>query len=666
MSTKVKGITIELSADVSGIESALKNVNKDAAATARELSSVNKSLKLNPQSVELLEQKQRLLATAIDQTTSKLSALKSAQAAVSQGMASGTNTQSQYDALTREISDTTNKLATLKSEQAATGAAFAQASGGVSAFQNGLTAVGNAAANVGAQTAGLSMAAGAAVGGLLALGLSAANDADELLTLAQQTGMSAERLQELKYASEGIDVPVETINTALTAMKRNLGRNEAAWKAIGVEVRKQSGEYKSIEQIFDETVGALGRINDETKRDIASMNIFGRSANELAGIIDDGGEKMRALGKAAHENGAIIPEEDLQKLASFNDKLGQMKMEVSVAGAEAAIPILEALEPIINVVAAAMRNFANVLQVLPQPVVTFATGVLLLIAALSPVAMVIAGVCSALNMLTTTLPMVGVAIGQLVNNASAAIAANPYVGVIIAIIAALALLVMAIVQVVSHLDEIKEVGSQAFAGIKSAVAPAANSISKIKDAAKSALSKIPDYVGQAVQGLSKLKEGAKEAIDGFKQAFSGLIGTVSGIGKQIMESFAEGISSAIGIVTSAVQELADAVDRVLGRTSVSAGMAGAQAGQSYASSFNSSASQITTPTVSSVGSAGRTMMSAPSGMSSDTVSSAGSSSGQATPVNVTVELVGSAKNIFETVRVENNTLATATGYHALA
>ena len=109
---KVKGITIELSADASGIESALKSVNKELNSTQAQLKSVDKSLKLNPESVQLLAQKQQLLTKAVDETTKKLEALKAAQEDVANSGGKAGDTQ--YDALTREISDTEQSLKKLK------------------------------------------------------------------------------------------------------------------------------------------------------------------------------------------------------------------------------------------------------------------------------------------------------------------------------------------------------------------------------------------------------------------------------------------------------------------------------------------------------------------------------------------------------------------------
>ena len=58
-STKVRGITIELGADTTGLSKALKDVNSEIGKTQKELKDVDRLLKLDPKNTELLEQKQQ-------------------------------------------------------------------------------------------------------------------------------------------------------------------------------------------------------------------------------------------------------------------------------------------------------------------------------------------------------------------------------------------------------------------------------------------------------------------------------------------------------------------------------------------------------------------------------------------------------------------------------
>ena len=109
-STKIRGITIELGADTSGLQKALKGVNAEIKSTQKQLKDVERLLKLDPTNTELLEQKQRLLGNQVDQTSKKLDALKEAQKQVGEELAKTGKGQEQYDALTREIASTELEL----------------------------------------------------------------------------------------------------------------------------------------------------------------------------------------------------------------------------------------------------------------------------------------------------------------------------------------------------------------------------------------------------------------------------------------------------------------------------------------------------------------------------------------------------------------------------
>ena len=89
MASRIKGITVEIGGDTTGLDKALKNVNATIRTTQSSLKDVNKLLKLDPANTELLAQKQKLLKDAIGSTKEKLDALKTAQEQSKQQMENG-------------------------------------------------------------------------------------------------------------------------------------------------------------------------------------------------------------------------------------------------------------------------------------------------------------------------------------------------------------------------------------------------------------------------------------------------------------------------------------------------------------------------------------------------------------------------------------------------
>lgn len=106
MADRIKGITIEIGGNVTGLNKALASVNKEIGSTQKQLKDVERLLKLDPGNTTLLAQKQRLLTDEVEQTSEKLVALKDAEKQVQQQFAEGKVSQQQYDALQREIAAT--------------------------------------------------------------------------------------------------------------------------------------------------------------------------------------------------------------------------------------------------------------------------------------------------------------------------------------------------------------------------------------------------------------------------------------------------------------------------------------------------------------------------------------------------------------------------------
>ena len=71
MASRIKGITVEIGGDTSGLEKSLSDVNNSIKKTQSQLRDVNSLLKLDPSNTVLLAQKQELLQSAIGDTESK-------------------------------------------------------------------------------------------------------------------------------------------------------------------------------------------------------------------------------------------------------------------------------------------------------------------------------------------------------------------------------------------------------------------------------------------------------------------------------------------------------------------------------------------------------------------------------------------------------------------
>lgn len=116
MANRIKGITIEINGETKGLDKALSNITEKSVKVTSELRDVNKLLKLNPSSVELVAQKQELLSKQINITTGKLESLRKAQGQVEAQFKNGNLGEEQYRAFQREITATEGSLKGYKNE----------------------------------------------------------------------------------------------------------------------------------------------------------------------------------------------------------------------------------------------------------------------------------------------------------------------------------------------------------------------------------------------------------------------------------------------------------------------------------------------------------------------------------------------------------------------
>lgn len=213
MADRIKGITVEIGGDTTGLSKALSGMNKEIKSTQTQLKDVNKLLKLDPTNTTLLQQKQQLLKTAISETKDKLTQLKSVQDQMDEGLKNGTVTQQQYDAWQREIVETENELKNLQKELDNSSTAMTK-----------MTAAGEKLQSVGDTISGVGKKMLPVTAGITALGTAAVTTAanfESSMSQVQATmGITKDSMSEVDGQS------VNTMDT-LTALAKEMGETTA-------------------------------------------------------------------------------------------------------------------------------------------------------------------------------------------------------------------------------------------------------------------------------------------------------------------------------------------------------------------------------------------------------------------------------------------------------
>lgn len=364
MSKGIKGITVEINGNTAPLDKALKSVNSTAKELQGELTAVEKALKLDPNNLTLTAQKGQILKDEIAAVKEKLEALKASQAQVKAQFDAGTINAEQYRAFQRELITTKAKLSDLKEESKSVSVistAFTTVKEKVQAVleklepvANGIRKVGEVSATLakgGIQVVGTAVngaaqalkayTAGAAAAGtaVTAMTVKAATAADEINTLSKQTGLSTAQIQKFQFASEVIDVPMETLTGSMAKLTRNMAAatdpTKGAGKAfseLGVKVRDSQGNLRDNQAVFNDAIQALGKMENATERDALAMQIFGKSAQDLNPLILGGADALKQLGNDANSAGLILSQGALDNLNGFRDSLDVMQSSAGAAG----------------------------------------------------------------------------------------------------------------------------------------------------------------------------------------------------------------------------------------------------------------------------------------------------------------------------------------------
>lgn len=486
---RIRGMTLEINGDTTGLQKSLKNVNSEIRSTEKQLKDVERLLKLDPTNTELLAQKQKLLSDRVEETENKLKTLKDTQAEfIKDG---GDIDSSGYRALEREIISTESALRDAQRASSEFNINLEKASAALKNVSNNADQVANA-------TKGLSTVGAKVASTLLDIGYSTVRASDELNTLAKQTGLSTAEIQKFQYASELVDVSVSDITGALRRLTSNMDSQEDTWNRLGISTRDASGEMRDANEVFYETLDALSRIENETERDQVAMTLFGKNANQLAGIIDDGGKALREMGDEAENLGLILSQDTLDSMNSVNDTVDRLRAQFRATFAENGAKLVEELTPLINRVANALSNVVNYIGRLSGRQLETILKIAGAVALISPVAGIISRITGTASKLMPVLSKI-----------NTLVAANPTIAIIGAIVIAVGALTALIIR---NWDTIKATLSNVASWIRERViTPVSNFFENLWSGLKSGVKTVGNFfinvANGVIRGINKLIAG---------------------------------------------------------------------------------------------------------------------------------------------------------------
>lgn len=263
---EIKGITIVIDGETTKLDKALRDINKNAAAVGRELTSVSRLLKMSPGNTTLITQKQKMLSDAVSTTSKKLEDLKDAQKQLD---AKGVDENSkEYRKLQREIAYTDTKLEALKKEQIA----FTAENSKLGQMSQKYKDIGDKMTTVGKK---LSQTLSVAAGAGMALAVKSAVDYETAWTGVTKT-VDGTRTQLAKIKQGILDLSQKTASSAvdIAAVAENAGQ-------LGIKTKDILSFTKTMVMLGDTTNLSA----DEASSALAKFaNVTGMSANKYKNL----------------------------------------------------------------------------------------------------------------------------------------------------------------------------------------------------------------------------------------------------------------------------------------------------------------------------------------------------------------------------------------------
>lgn len=355
--SSIKGITIKIGGDTTGLDKALKETNKKSRELESELKAVDKALKLDPNNVTLVKQKQDLLKDSIKETKSKLDVLKEAQSQVTAQYKKGEIDAGQYRAFQRELETTKSKLSSLKDEKKnihIIGTAFKEAKdkvepvikkvekvgsviGGATSKAVKFTAtlgkidtamIGKAADGFKTYTTAVTGATTAVAG----LAVSQVSNLDAIDKQSQALGLSRTAYQEWDYVLSQNGVDIEKFGTGMKSLLKNMdavkeGNATATtnFNKLGVAVENADGSLRSQEDVLKETVAAFQNMEDGADKTRLATELFGKQGQSLMPLLNGTAGSVDELMQKCNDLGMVVSDEAVDAGVKFSDTLDSLK-----------------------------------------------------------------------------------------------------------------------------------------------------------------------------------------------------------------------------------------------------------------------------------------------------------------------------------------------------
>nr|DAV87598.1 MAG TPA: tail tape measure [Caudoviricetes sp.] len=307
-----------------------KNDTSVQALTARN-TVLNKEIEAQKQKIETLRSALENAASSFGENDKRTQAwqiqLNNAEAALNNMEREVSDNEKAIDAMSDEMGDAENAADKLGDEVEETGQQSDEAGGKFEKFGSVMKSVGKALA---VTMAAIGTAAVAAGKKLWDMANDVAEAGDAIDKTSQKIGISAESYQEWDYVFQRCGADVNNLQTGMKKLSGVItdaagGSDSAAQKlsAVGLSIEDLNG--KSQDEQLSIVIAALQDMESGAARTAAANDLLGKSATDMAAVLNMTAEETDALKQEAQDYGMVMSNEAVAASAAFEDSLTRMQ-----------------------------------------------------------------------------------------------------------------------------------------------------------------------------------------------------------------------------------------------------------------------------------------------------------------------------------------------------
>lgn len=169
-------------------------------------------------------------------------------------------------------------------------------------------------------------------------------------------GVSAERLQSLRYAANLSGASAETLDKSMAKLNENIakaasGKNEelaSLFKKLGISLKDANGNLRNAADVMPQFADAIQRNTDAGLRARMMIAAFGEEGQKLVPMLEGGSGALQEMQDRAKRLGLVMSGDDVKAAAALGDRFSELGMVFDSFGNTLSAKIAPVLTPIID------------------------------------------------------------------------------------------------------------------------------------------------------------------------------------------------------------------------------------------------------------------------------------------------------------------------------